>query len=576
MPDIRVDNLSFTYPGASSPALKKISLSVPQGEFLLLAGPSGCGKSTLALALAGLIPTRISGSLRGKIYFGDKDTRTLDIHEIAQSIGMVFQNPDEQLIHLDVEAEVAFGPENLALPRTEIAHRVEASLHYTGMDQFRKQEIFALSGGQKQRIAIAATLAMQSRVLVLDEPTSDLDPVGTQDVLRVLRTLNTQYHMTIVLVEHKIDEIIPWVDRVLLMDQGRIVIDKPPRQAFSESALWHNLGVAVPQMVQLAHALPDVFQGQTPLSVDETYEALHNTHYAQSLLQRNDILIPPQTPNFSTIPALSWERVDLTYDKKQVLKHITMHVMPQEWLAIVGANGSGKTSLASLAMGLQSPTSGVIRHHDKIVEAGQLSRQAQKIAYLFQAADNMLFTASVEEELLFGVKHQKKRQNTAAMHFTLEQLLEIVDLTSYRKSNPFHLSHGQRKRLALGALLTRYPEVLILDEPTTGQDEGHANAFLQFLQQLRELNKFTYMMITHHMDAVARYASRMLVIKDGQVFMDGPPEYVFAHVDALASAGILPMPIAQLHSRLCNDRAQRVSLNVKSFLQSLQPLEVLP
>src|SRR5882724_3806623 len=174
MPDIRVDNLSFTYPGASSPALKKISLSVPQGEFLLLAGPSGCGKSTLALALAGLIPTRISGSLRGKIYFGDKDTRTLDIHEIAQSIGMVFQNPDEQLIHLDVEAEVAFGPENLALPRTEIAHRVEASLHYTGMDQFRKQEIFALSGGQKQRIAIAATLAMQSRVLVLDVPTSDL------------------------------------------------------------------------------------------------------------------------------------------------------------------------------------------------------------------------------------------------------------------------------------------------------------------------------------------------------------------------------------------------------------------
>jgi energy-coupling factor transport system ATP-binding protein len=295
-------------------------------------------------------------------------------------------------------------------------------------------------------------------------------------------------------------------------------------------------------------------------------------------LQRDQAFAVLQTQssvaNAPVPPVLSWEGVDLAYGKKQVLRGISTQLRSQEWLAIVGSNGSGKTSLASLAMGFQAPTGGLIRHHGKVVKAGQISRQAEKIAYLFQAADNMLFTASVEEELLFGLKHQKKRRDQKIeMPFTLEQLLEIVDLTAYRKRNPFHLSHGQRKRLALGALLTRYPEVLILDEPTTGQDEGHANAFLQFLQMLRERNKFTYVMITHHMDAVARYASRMIVIKDGVVFMDGAPETIFARVDELTSAGVLPMPIVQLHARLCGGNTQRVALSVNAFLRSLQPLE---
>jgi len=585
MPDVRLDNVSFAYAGSSELVLRSIDLTIPEGEFVLLAGPSGCGKSTLALVVAGLIPSRIAGHLRGGVYLGEKNVSAMGIHEASQHIGMVFQNPEEQLIHIDVEAEVAFGPENLALPRSEIERRVEKSLSYTGVEQLRKQEIFALSGGQKQRVAISATLAMLPKVLVLDEPTSDLDPVGTHEVLNTLYLLNKQYGMTILLIEHKIDEIVPWVDRVLLMEEGKVVVDAPPRKAFDDIQNWQELGVSVPQMVQLARALPDIFQGSIPLSVDEAYEALHGTVYAQALLHRNEVQRKKNVRGATAISTssgdsvaaqslLSWESVGLAYGAKQVLKDINVKVMPEEWLAVIGPNGSGKTSMASLAMGFQSPTQGVVRYKGKIVQAGHISRQSESMAYLFQAADNMLFGATVEQELLFGVKYQRKRQKE--IPFSLDQLLKTIDLEKYRRTNPFHLSFGQRKRLAIGALLTRQPELLILDEPTTGQDEGHARAFLQFLQQLRERERFTYVMITHDMRAVAQYASRVVVLNDGCVSMDDRPEAVFARIDELAQSGILPPPIAHLHARLCEGQAIRVDLSVDSFLHSLHPMEVTP
>ncbi|GCE22373.1 ABC transporter ATP-binding protein [Dictyobacter kobayashii] len=578
MPDLHVDNVSFIYAGASRAVLRSVQLTIPAGEFVLLAGPSGCGKSTLALALAGLIPSRIAGTFEGHVYLGSQEIGTMEVHEAAQHIGIVFQNPDEQLVHLDVESEVAFGPENLALPHSEVEQRVATSLAYTRMEYARKLEIFALSGGQKQRVAIAATLAMQSRVLVLDEPTSDLDPVGTQEVLSVLHTLNKQYGWTIVLVEHKIDEVVPWVDRVLLMDAGHIIVDAPPRNAFRDLTAWQRLEVSVPQMVSLANALPDVFQHTLPLTSDEAYAALAHSSYSTMLLehaQRQSAIsvYPDQASAAGTNHVLNWEQVGLSYGDKKILQDINLTVQAQDWLAIVGANGTGKTSLASLAMGFQAPTRGRILYGGKPVVAGQISRQAEYMAYLFQAADKMLFTASVEQELLFGVKHQRGRKQRTQQPYTVEKLLEIIDLTADRAANPFHLSHGQRKRLAIGALLARYPQALILDEPTTGQDEGHARAFLQFLQSLREREVLTYVMITHNMGAVAEYANRMVVLHNTRIVLDGSPGYVFAHTDELADYGILAPPIAQLHSRLCSGQAPQVSLSVQAFLQALQSIE---
>jgi energy-coupling factor transport system ATP-binding protein len=567
MSDLRIDTLSFTYAGSPDPVLRALDLVIPQGEFVLLTGPSGCGKTTLALALAGLIPSRVGGHLRGSIYLGEKNISTMSVHEVAQHIGIVFQNPDNQLVQLSVEEEVAFGPENLALPNAEIGQRVEQALGYTGMTPQRREQIYSLSGGQKQRVVISATLAMRPGILVLDEPTSDLDPVGTQEVLHVLRTLNKRYGMTIVLVEHKVDEVIAWVNRVLLMDQGRIVVDAAPRQAFDDLQLWHNLGAAVPQLVQLARALPELFRDTTPLALDEAWEGLHGTPYADRLLQQSEheTACAPPAP---VSPILCWEAVDLAYGPKLVLNNINLKVMRDEWVAIIGPNGSGKTSLASLALGFQAPTRGAVRYRNELIKAGNISYQAASMAYLFQAADTMLFGATVEKEFLFGLKHRRKSQVNEEMLANIDRLMKVIDLAQDRHANPFHLSHGQRKRLAIGVLLTRNPEALILDEPTTGQDEGHARAFLGFLDQLRRSAGLTYVMITHHMQAVARYASRVIVLQDGCVRMDDTPERVFARRQELALCGILPPPIAQLHARLCEDRVERVALSVTDFLRA--------
>ncbi|GAC1378028.1 MAG: ABC transporter ATP-binding protein [Ktedonobacteraceae bacterium] len=575
MPDLHMDNVSFSYATSAQQVLRDVQLTIPAGEFVLLAGPSGCGKSTLALALAGLIPSRIAGTFKGHVYLGTQEVGTMEVHEAAQHIGIVFQNPDDQLVHLDVESEVAFGPENLMLPHDEIEQRVVTALTYTGMEQARKLEIFALSGGQKQRVAIAATLAMQSRILVLDEPTSDLDPVGTQEVLGVLRALNKEYGWTIVLVEHKIDEVVPWVDRILLMDAGRVILDAPPRTAFDDLAPWQRLGVSVPQMVELAYALPDIFTHGKPLTVDEACMALSSTRYADLLQQHAGRQDAGQPVGNAAKSILSWEQVSLRYGNKTVLDAVDLAVQPQDWLAIVGANGAGKTSLASLAMGFQAPTAGKMLYDGKEVVAGQISRQAEHMAYLFQAADTMLFTATVEQELTFGLRHQHGRKRQEKMSYDINKLLSIIDLNAYRQANPFNLSHGQRKRLAIGALLARYPRALILDEPTTGQDEGHARAFLQFLQDLRAREHLTYVMITHNMEAVARYANRMVVLNNAHIVLDGAPEYVFAHTEQLMSCGIIPPPVAQLHARLCAGQAKRVALNVPALLNILQSVEAL-
>jgi len=547
-------------------------LTIQGGEVVLLTGASGCGKSTLAHALAGLIPTRIAGDMQGAIYLDDAAISGMRIHDVAQRIGIVFQNPDTQLIQLSVEEEVAFGPENLALPTTEIEQRVVQSLEATGMLALRKESIFALSGGQKQRVAIAAALAMRPQVLVLDEPTSDLDPVGTQEVLSVLRTLTAQLGTTIVLIEHKVDEVIEWVDRVLLMDRGAVLVDAPPSRAFREPEIWRARGVAIPQIVQVAQGLPEVFGGDLPLGVEAAYAAMRATPFAQAL--RDAVLVALPQARGPDGPALAaWQNVDLVFGEHQVLFDASMAVHSQEWVALIGANGSGKTSLASLVMGFQAPTRGTVLVNGGPVRAGSISRQARSIAYLFQAADTMLFTGTVEHELQFGQAQRRGKQRDDT--YSIDSILGITDLAAYRNTNPFLLSFGQRKRLAIGALLTRQPSMLILDEPTTGQDEGHARAFLRFLEDLRQQQSLTYLMITHDMRAVATYSTRVLVLRDGHVALEGAPQEVFARQQELAACGIVPPPIAHLHGRLCGDRAAWVSLTAPDFLRLARRVEVV-
>ncbi len=596
MPDLVVEELSFRYPGAAQPALSRVSLRIPRGEFVLVAGPSGCGKSTLALALCGVVPGRIRGRCSGSVMLDGLALAGLGPAQIAERVGMVFQDPSSQLVTPTVETEVAFGPENMGLPREQIAGRVEQALAVTGCSRLRRATTASLSGGEKQRVAIAATLAMRPQVLVLDEPCSDLDPAGTQQVLAVIRRLNREHGMTVVLVEHRIDEVVPWVDRVVLLDRGSVVLDRPAAHAFDDPDRWDDLGVAVPEMVRLALAVPQLFPGGAPLSVAAAHDALSGTPAGDrigrwgsstcaSIGVRIDGVSETGTDGCPDDPLIRWDGVEVAYEGRPVLSGVDLHARRGDWLAVVGPNGSGKTSLVELAMGFRSPDAGRVQLDGRTVNPSDVSRQTGQLGYLFQAADSMLFTSSVADELGFALRHRRRGRSRrrvdrslehAGTQARIEDLLELTGLAGRRDADPFTLSAGQRQRLAIAALLVDVPGGLILDEPTTGQDEGHARAMLQFLDDLRRRERLTYVMVTHDMRAVAAYATRVAVLDGGRIVLDGPPGRVFAAADTLAAAHLIPPPVADLHARLAPAPPDRVMLTLEELLATVDstPLAV--
>jgi energy-coupling factor transporter ATP-binding protein EcfA2 len=550
-----------------------VQLGVAAGEVVLITGVSGCGKSTLALALSGLIPSRVFGELRGRVTFGGRPLSGLPPHEASQYVGMVFQNPNQQLINQTVQAEVAFGPENLALPHAEIVSRVNWCLAVTGMAGMRKASTVTLSGGQKQRTAIAATLAMRPRILVLDEPLSDLDPVGAQEVLGTLKRLANDEGTGVVIIEHRVDEVAPWADRVVLMDNGRVLLDQPPRVAWANSAIWTQTGVGVPDVVQLAHRLPDAFSAGIPLSVEEAVgqaadgwlgPALTQAAVNRSLARGDEgnaassaaadlrpAAVAP--PGGGPVPVLSWDGVSVQFDKNRAVNDVTLAIAEGESVAMIGANGSGKSTLTGLAVGMGTPSAGQVFFRGQLIRPGKVFEHAAQVALLLQAADEMLFEETVIGELRFGSKFRAIPPDPV---LDVEGAIEFFGFQGLEQTSPWQLSQGGRQRLALGALLVGAPGVLLLDEPTTGQDAEHMRSFLRLLEAIRKRTGLTVLTVTHDIRGLASRAERIVLLGDGQVQLDGPTGRVLARTEELESWGVLAPPLARLQAMLvgqCDD-----------------------
>ena len=529
---------------------------------MLITGVSGCGKSTLALALCGLIPARIPGEMRGRVMFRGRPLSGLKPHQASQLVGMVFQNPNLQLINQTVQSEVAFGPENLALPHDEIVSRVNWCLDVTGMDGMRKASTITLSGGQKQRTAIAATLAMKPQVLVLDEPLSDLDPVGAREVLATLQRLARSEGTAVVIIEHRVDEVAPWADRVVLMDKGRVVLDQPPRQAWADSAPWARTGVGVPDVVRLAHALPDAFGGALPLSVEEAAQQLCGTWVVPALARaaagraasaQLRARLEPEPAADPRPPVLAWAGVSVEFDGKRAVSDVTLEVAEGEFVALIGANGSGKSTLVSLTVGMGTPSAGQVLFRGQPVRPGKVFEHAAQVALLLQAADEMLFEDSVIAELKFGSKFRALPPDPV---LDVEGAIEFFGFKGLEAVSPWELSQGGRQRLALGALLVGAPGVLVLDEPTTGQDAEHMQSFLRLLDAIRSRTGLTVVAVTHDIRGLASRAERIVALGQGQVRLDGPTSQVLGRIDELRQCGVLSPPLPRLQSRLlghCDD-----------------------
>ena len=553
---------------------------------VLITGLSGCGKSTLALALTGLIPSRVHGELRGRVLFGGRPLSGLRPYEAAQLVGMVFQNPNLQLINHTVQSEVAFGPENLALPQPEIARRVDWCLQVTGMDGLRMASTVTLSGGQKQRTAIAATLAMKPRILMLDEPLSDLDPVGAQEVLGTLRRLARDEGTGVVIIEHRVDEVAPWADRVVLMSSGRILLQGPPRAVWADQDTWAGIGVGVPDMVRLAHALPDAFPGLLPLSVDEALSEVREAWLAPALAQAGTAraearrrragsstatsqsrperpatpgLAQPGRPLGPGQPALSWEGVTVDFGKVRAVDGVTLAIDDGDWVAMIGANGSGKSTLTGLAVGLGTPSAGQVFFRGQPIRPGKVFDHAAQVALLLQAADEMLFEETVIGELKFGSRFRALPPDPV---LDVQGAIEFFGFAGLEQVSPWELSQGGRQRLALAALLVGAPGVLVLDEPTTGQDAQRMRSFLRLLEAVRKRTGLTILTVTHDIRGLASRAARVVVLGEGRVQMDGPAGQVFARCAELERWGVLAPPVARLQVELLGPQTRDVLLTV--------------
>jgi len=547
-PHVRLEKLTFSYPYSDSSALCDVNLELKKGEFVLLAGPSGCGKSTLVRCLNRLVPEISGGSLSGRVLIRGKDLKNEKVHRLALEVGMVFQNPETQLFSLTVDEDLAFGPENLGLSRQEVRARVEKALKDVGLERLRNHFIFTLSGGEKQRTAIGGNLAMQPEILVLDEPTSDLDPAGTLEVLELLRRLNSEKKTTIILIEHKLDAVFETADRILVMDEGKIILDGKTFEILCcEEEKLRNIGIHPPQFTEIAGFLglasefSDIPAYETLLKrLAEPLKA-HADEYKQKQEEaESEILSSLQDSR----EKLSHVRVeDLCYrheDGSEVFENLNLEIKHGEFLALLGHNGAGKTTLAGHLIGFYRPASGRVFLNGKDISRYSTAQLSKQVGYLFQNPDSQIFTDSVFEEVRFGLKNLgvpdeeiKRKVNSA---------LEMMELSAYRNRHPHALSRGQRQRLAVASILALEPDLLVLDEPTTGQDRGHIRKFLDKIRELNRLGK-TVILITHDMELAAEYAERAVVMKKGKILLDGTTAEVFSSPEMSAAGLIPPLPL---------------------------------
>lgn len=504
MPLYKIENLIYYYPGSHRPAMNNISLQVEEGELLLVAGGSGSGKSSLARVLAGLIPDFYGGRFGGKIFFRGKEIDKAGRQSLAREVGMVFQDPEKQLVMTSVEAEIAFGLENLGLPQDEMSRRVAEVMSFLDLAALRQEFTAVLTGGQKQKLALASVLAMQPQVLVLDEPTSQLDPVAAEDFFNLIKHLNEELGITIILIEQRLERCFHLADRVVLMEDGRVTYVGTPEQA-ARWAAKREIAYVPP----VARFFARMGFNSVPVTVKEGRRLLRSNHF-----KHQEITIPkPSGSSLPGEPVLTMKNVWFTYPNgKEALQNVNCQITAGEMLAVMGANGSGKTTLLKTMAGLLIPGRGQVQENYP---------RAGSVAYLPQNPNDYLFKETVEEELLFTLNNFGLKDDGI-----IEELLERLHLSGCCKVNPRDLSSGERQRAALAAVLVTRPRLLLLDEPTRGMDYTLKAELGGLLTGLcRE--GVSVVLVTHDVEFAAEYASRVLLMFNGRIVSCGPKHQIF-------------------------------------------------
>ena len=540
-PIIKIENLHFSYElDREQPiqALNGVDLQINQGEYLVILGHNGSGKSTLAKHLNGLLtPTQ------GDVWVNGWNTRDQShIRDIRATVGMVFQSPDNQIVATIVEEDVAFGPENMGLPHDEIVRRVDWALEQVHMTPYRLRAPHLLSGGQKQRVSIAGMLAMRPKVLVLDESTAMLDPIGRSEVLEIAQHLNKHEDVTIVAITHFMEEAIH-ADRLVIMAEGQIKLQGTPRQVFTQVERLRSLKMDVPPITRLSLALhqqhPD-FPADT-LTVDEFVQAVLDRAPAQAPAPE---LPPPPPPPPTDDIIIRYEDVGRYYMRDtplqvKAIEHVNLHVQRGEILGIIGHTGSGKSTIIQHANALLRPHEGQVTVFGKSTRDKNLDIRdvRRRVGMAFQQPELQLFERFVGDDIAFGPRNLELSREEIRERVREAMNALGLDFETFKDRMTFSLSGGEKRRVALAGIMALKPQVLVLDEPTAGLDPYGRQQLLDLILSWRELG-ITLVMVSHNMENLADLADRLYVIANGTTLMDGTPSEVFSHVETLQNEGL--------------------------------------
>jgi energy-coupling factor transport system ATP-binding protein len=539
---IRFEHLTYRYPDAPTAILQDISLRIDDGEFVLVVGPSGSGKSTLLRCLNGLIPHFYGGQITGGLSVAGRDPIRLQPRQMSAVVGFVFQDPEAQFVVDTVEDELVFALENYDLPQATMRKRVEEVLDQLNIAHLRRRRISTLSGGEKQRVAIGSVLTLQPQVLVLDEPTSQLDPQAAEEVLTVLQKLNADLGLTVVLSEHRLERVVQYADRMVhVPGAGLPLVTGRPQTVLQQIAL-------TPPLIHLGKAL-----GWEPLPFT-IKAARRQARTLQLPTEPATVAAPASKPSAEgALVDIAVDDLWFAYDGNMALRGVDLHIRRGEFVALMGRNGSGKTTLLKHLVSLLQPLRGAVRVRQYDTRHTPLEELAKLIGYVPQNPNALLFADTIGEEIAFT------RRNHGLPAIDPDELLVPLGLGGQAERYPRDLSVGERQRVALAAILAAEPEIILMDEPTRGLDYVQKEALTRYLVSERARGR-TVILSTHDVELAAAAVDRVIIMGDGEVIVDGPARQVMSESMVFAS---------QINKLFRSDRY----LTVKDVLAVLRPGE---